>query len=205
MSLLHFLGELRLNEASRTLRSILARPNGMQTILFDRRSEVVVESMSEVLCCAWPHKKKSRQNILLSINNRLRSNWNNNMKVISLVTIFAGIIAGVSSHTLLANNDIDTYLRRRGNKSSKSSDRPDDDARLAGCGKYTAGTAAAQAGVNIVHDLWQRNGENCRYASRQFRGDVERALLDEFPDNCRDTGAVSFSSSDLASVTPRLF
>ena len=126
------------------------------------------------------------------------------MKVISLVTIFAGIIAGVSSHTLLANNDIDTYLRHRGtSKSAKSSDRPDDDARLAGCGKYTAGTAAAQAGVNIVHDLWQRNGENCRYASRQFRGDVERALLDEFPDNCRDTGAVSFSSSDLASVTPK--
>ena len=54
----------------------------------------------------------------------------------------------------------------------------------ASCGKYTAGTAAAQAGVNIVNNIWKRNGEICRYATRQFKGDVERALLNEFPDNC---------------------
>ena len=65
-------------------------------------------------------------------------------------------------------------------------------ARRARCGKYTAGTAAAQAGVNIVNGLWKSSGEDCRYATRQFPGDVQRALLDEFPDNCRDTGAVSF-------------
>jgi len=59
------------------------------------------------------------------------------------------------------------------------------------CGKYTAGTAAAQAGVNIVNGLW-RAVERTRYATRQFPSDVQRALLDEFPDNCRDTGAVSF-------------
>ena len=62
----------------------------------------------------------------------------------------------------------------------------------ASCGKYTAGTAAAQAGVNIVNGIWQRNGKSCRYATRQFTGDVESALLNEFPNNCRDTGAVSF-------------
>ena len=65
-------------------------------------------------------------------------------------------------------------------------------ARHARCGKYTAGTAAAQAGVNIVNGLWKSSGEDCRYATCQFPSDVQRALLDEFPDNCRDTGAVSF-------------
>jgi len=63
--------------------------------------------------------------------------------------------------------------------------------RGARCGKYTAGTAAAQAGVNIVDGLWRDSGKDCRYATRQFEGDVESALLNEFPDNCRDTGAVS--------------
>ena len=62
----------------------------------------------------------------------------------------------------------------------------------ASCGKYTAGTAAAQAGVNIVDGLWRDSGKDCSYATRQFEGDVESALLKEFPDNCRDTGAVSF-------------
>jgi len=61
----------------------------------------------------------------------------------------------------------------------------------AGCGKYTAGTAAAQAGVNIVNRIWLDSGKDCRYETRQFTGDVESALLNEFPDNCRDTGAVS--------------
>ena len=41
-------------------------------------------------------------------------------------------------------------------------------ARRARCGKYTAGTAAAQAGVNIVNGLWLDSGKDCRYATRQF-------------------------------------
>ena len=64
-------------------------------------------------------------------------------------------------------------------------------ARRARCGKYTAGTAAAQAGVNIVNGLWLDSGKDCRYATRQFSDDVQSALNAEFPNNCRDTGAVS--------------
>ena len=73
---------------------------------------------------------------------------------------------------VLAVDTANTYLRAR-------------------CGKYTAGTAAAQAGVNIVNKLWLDSGKDCRYATRQFSSDVQSALNAEFPNNCRDTGAVS--------------
>jgi len=69
----------------------------------------------------------------------------------------------------------------------------------ASCGKYTAGTAAAQAGVNIVNKLWLDSGKDCRYATRQFSSDVQSALNAEFPNNCRDTGAFDANASGVRS------
>jgi len=71
--------------------------------------------------------------------------------------------------------------------------------RGARCGKYTAGTAAAQAGVNIVNKLWLDSGKDCRYATRQFSSDVQSALNAEFPNNCRDTGAFDANASGVRS------
>jgi len=70
-------------------------------------------------------------------------------------------------------------------------------ARRARCGKYTAGTAAAQEGVNIVNGLWLDSGKDCRYATRQFSDDVQSALNAEFPNNCRDTGAYDANASGV--------
>merc|ERR1719310_1376171 len=64
-----------------------------------------------------------------------------------------------------------------------------------GCGKYTAGTAAAQAAVNIVDDLWQRSGQSCQYANRHFTSDAKRALRNEFPDYCRAENAYDANRS----------